>query len=90
MRLIRFPGEPAMLAEALWAQSVILGDGLVAKDVVETASSKGDASGGPFEEAFVGFSSGESRGGGDGRGEGPFGLSFGLFLSLLQAVSCVV
>jgi hypothetical protein len=62
----------------------MLGDALVAKEVVETASSRGDARDGPFEEGYEGFSSGDWKEGGEGTGEGPLGLSFGLSLSLLQ------
>lgn len=72
-----------MPAGAPFVHSFMLGDVLVANDVVETASSKGDAPGWPFD-GIMGLSSGECTGGEDGLGEGPFGLSFGLsLLSLL-------
>ena len=68
-----------------FVQPFKLGDMLVAKDVVETASSIGDgAAGGPFEGGDEGFKSGDGRKGSEGVGEGAFGLSFGLSPSLLR------
>lgn len=76
-----------MLTAALCGQSDMLGDALVATDVVETASSIGDTAVGPFEMVFVGLRTGDCRGGGEGIGEGSGGLPLGLSLSLLQFVS---
>jgi hypothetical protein len=67
--LMRFPGEPAIPAGAPLVQSFMLGDVLVAREIVETASSRGEAAGGPFVEVYEGFRSGDWRGGGGG-GEG--------------------
>lgn len=86
IRLIRFPGEPAIPAGAPLAQSFMLGDALVANEVVETASSKGDAADWPFEGEYEGFRSGDDRsGGGEGLGDGPVGFCFGLCLWLPRA-----
>lgn len=81
--LMRFPGEPAIPGGTPLDQSFMLGDALVANDVVETASSRGDARDGP-SEGYDGFRSGERNSGGEGTGEGPLGLSFGLSLSVLR------
>jgi len=86
IRLMRFPGDPAMPAGPPLAQSFMLGDMLVANEVVDTASSRGDAPCRPFAEGYEGLISGLWRGGGEGLGEGPLGLSFGLSLSLLWSV----
>lgn len=84
IRLMRFPGEPAIPAGPPLVHSFMLGDILVANEVVDTASSMGDAAVGPFEGGYEGFRSGDWRGGGEGLGDGPLGLSFGLCLSLLR------
>jgi hypothetical protein len=63
----------------------MLGDTLVANDVVETASSIGDGAGKTFEEGYEGLISGDWTEGGEGSGEGPLELSLGLSLSLLRA-----
>lgn len=51
IRLIRFPGEPAIAAGIPpFAHSLMLGEVAVAKFVAETASRRGDTPGLPFEE----------------------------------------
>jgi hypothetical protein len=61
-----------------FAQSLVLGDMLVAKLVVETASSSGDALGLPFGVDVTGLTSGESVGGSDGLSDAALLLSFSL------------
>lgn len=72
-RLIKFPGEPAIPAATALVHSLVFGELLVAKDVVETASRSGEGAGWSFGGKTAGVISGESvADGGEGVDEGPF------------------
>lgn len=58
-KLIRFPGEPAIPAATDLVHSLVFGETLVAKDVVDAASRRGEAVGWSFGK-IVGFISGEN------------------------------
>lgn len=60
-RLMRFPGDPAMPAMPL-VHSLVLSELLVAYDVVETASSIGEATGISLDDRLVGLISGDTTG----------------------------
>ena len=61
IKLMRFPGDPAMPAPIPLAHSLVFGE-LLAYDVDETASSSGEGVGLSFEDTLEGCISGETTG----------------------------
>lgn len=71
MRLMRFPGDPAIPAPSPLAHSLVLGE-LLAYDVAETASRSGEVTGWSVEDRLEGVVCGATTG--DGYEESSFGV----------------